>query len=179
MNSILVSAATLAELGGDFSSMLCNIICVIWYVIAGIASLVLLVSGVEYLAGDISQRNEAKINIVYAIAGLVVIVIAPYLANYLTGGLGILPFTCDCLPTPPYGVSCPECYVGSCNCTTNCDLGTLEIYYSDGCGGPPDNDPAFSGGKVEWPPPHEGTYHVRVYCDDGKRTDCAEVKVVS
>ena len=97
---MLVSAATLAEVGSGFSFITCNIICVIWYIIAGFAALIIVVSGVEFITAETyEKRNEAKINIIYAVIGIIIVVIAPYTANYLTGGLGILPFSCGCLPT--------------------------------------------------------------------------------
>lgn len=99
MVNSLVAAATLAEVGAEFRNIICNIICIIWYVIGAIAALALLILGVKYMSVEsLEERENVRRNIIYVIIGLIIVIIAPFAANYLADALGILPLSCDCFP---------------------------------------------------------------------------------
>jgi hypothetical protein len=171
--------ATLADLANDFFTILCNIICVIWFIIGAIAALVLIIAGSRYMASENPlERNKAKKMGVFAIIGLVIVLVSPYTANYLTGSLGILPFKCWCISEHPiptkYKLSCSECWIGSCNCTSNCNLGFVEIYFGK-CKGAPIHDTSLAGGKATWSPSRGGIFHLKVICADGGKSDCVSV----
>ena len=79
----------------------CILYSLILYSSAGIAALLIMLAGVEHMTSedDNAKRNRAKTRIIYALAGLVLVILACPLVDYIVTNTKILPFqrTCDCL----------------------------------------------------------------------------------
>ncbi len=97
--------------------------------------------------------------------------------NKITGGIILLM-----LMGTAHGItiSCPECYVGNCRCTSDCPhgAGSLDVFETR-CEGSPLYGFTISSSEVKWSPPKEGTYYLKVLCDEGGKSDCVSVKVKS
>ncbi|MBN2251264.1 MAG: TrbC/VirB2 family protein [Candidatus Altiarchaeota archaeon] len=75
------------------NEVLCTVINVILYVSAGLTSLVLILSGVKYMTAEYPQETcGAKRRIVYAILGLIVIILACPVIDYVVANTRISPF---------------------------------------------------------------------------------------
>jgi C1A family cysteine protease len=74
---------------------------IIMYTSSGIAALVIILAGMEHMTSgnDPAKTDRAKTRIMYAIAGMIIIIIACPLVDYLVTNTKILPFqrACDCL----------------------------------------------------------------------------------
>ncbi len=75
-------------------------------------------------------------------------------------------------------LSCSECYVGDCECNTDCDLGHLTVYTGTTCSiANVYVDWEFSEGTVDWNPQEEGTYKAKIFCDSGEISGCLTISV--
>jgi hypothetical protein len=80
--------------------------------------------------------------------------------------------------TSGISISC-DCRQKSCQCTSDCSDGWLNIY-EKGCQGSPSYELPLSQGKSEWLPPHGGEYYeyyLRVLCDNQEKSNCQLLKV--
>lgn len=76
-----------------------SLFCLIWYLIAALAALLILWSGIKYLTSeDFEGRNKAKNRLIQVIVGLIVVLIACPLINFLVKGTQVEEFSCVCLP---------------------------------------------------------------------------------
>ncbi|MBN2250783.1 MAG: TrbC/VirB2 family protein [Candidatus Altiarchaeota archaeon] len=86
------------EVAGSFSGFICNVICFLYISISGIAAIVLIYSGLQYLGAEGSaDRTASKNRIIYAFSGLAFFLVAVPFANYITGGM-VAPLNCGCIP---------------------------------------------------------------------------------
>ena len=73
----------------------------ILYCSAGIAALLIMLAGFEYMSseGDAVKRDRAKTRVIYAVAGLILVILACPFVDYLVMNTKILPFqrACDCM----------------------------------------------------------------------------------
>jgi len=74
-------------------------------------------------------------------------------------------------------ISCPSCQLNNCQCSiTNCSSGSATIYNKANC----QNYPIqylFSNETLVWSPTQYITYSMKVLCDDGNISDCANVTI--
>ena len=91
------SAQTNAEIIVErVNEVICLLLNVIWWIIGLLATLALIVYGMEYMATeDVEKRNEIKSRIVHVVIGLVVVIVAMPFVNYLIENTEIVPFECD------------------------------------------------------------------------------------
>lgn len=82
----------------------CMIVCLVLFLSGVIVTLVLILSGVKFMAAEgPGDRDEAKKRVIYAAVGLIFVLIAIPLVNYLTEEF--LPsFECDCTSVGGGGV---------------------------------------------------------------------------
>jgi hypothetical protein len=99
----------------------CTIITLITLVTAGIAALVIILAGVRYMTSeDPDEAGRSKTRIVYAIVGMILVLLACPMIDYLVTGTNITPFSESC-----------KCIVGGGGNTSttipgsNCTDGTL------------------------------------------------------
>ena len=82
------------------NEVVCSLLTIIWYIAAAITALIIILGGMKYMSSDDPREtNKAKNIVVYAITGLILIIIACPLINYLIVNTGITPFedSCPCL----------------------------------------------------------------------------------
>ncbi len=83
------------------NTFLCNIVLVLWGITAGIATLVITLAGIKWMGSedDLAARREAKITIVHAIIGLIIVLIALTIVNWIFAGAGTMSvFQFNCAP---------------------------------------------------------------------------------
>ena len=85
--------------------MVCTLLTIIWYIAAAITALVIIFAGMKYVTSDDPREvNKAKDMVAYAITGLILVIIACPLVDYLIENTDITPFeeSCQCpgLPAP-------------------------------------------------------------------------------
>jgi len=83
------------------NTFLCNIVLVLWGITAGITTLVITLAGIKWMGSedDLAARREAKITIVHAIIGLIIVLIALTIVNWVFAGAGPMSvFTFNCAP---------------------------------------------------------------------------------
>lgn len=88
--------------------MVCTLLTIIWYIAAAITALVIVFAGMKYITSDDPREvNKAKNMVVYAIIGLILVIIACPLVDYLIENTDITPFeeSCPCLIGIPPGVT--------------------------------------------------------------------------
>lgn len=79
--------------------IICNILCLILFISAGIAAVIIILAGLKYISSESSKQvNEAKRRILYAIVAMIFILIATPFVNYLVEPFTPMPenFTCWC-----------------------------------------------------------------------------------
>ncbi|MEA3254216.1 MAG: hypothetical protein U9Q22_00085 [Candidatus Altiarchaeota archaeon] len=82
------------------NDVVCSLLMIIWYIAAAITALIIILGGMRYMGSDDPREtNKAKNIVVYAITGLILIIIACPLINYLIVNTDITPFedSCPCL----------------------------------------------------------------------------------
>ena len=90
------------EAGWRIDALTKLFLCAAWGIVAGVLSLVVIVSGVRYLAEkDLEDRVRARKTVINAFIGLLVIAAACPFVNYLVHGTDVAEFKCDCIPLPP------------------------------------------------------------------------------
>ncbi|MEA3254743.1 MAG: pilin [Candidatus Altiarchaeota archaeon] len=99
--SCVVHSQDVISKGGEvrwsFDNFVCGVFCIIWFVIAAVAALMIVYSGIKYLTSESGlERDKIKTRLKYAVAGLIIVIIAVPAANYLTSDM-IAPFNCDCV----------------------------------------------------------------------------------
>ncbi|OYT42162.1 MAG: hypothetical protein B6U86_00845 [Candidatus Altiarchaeales archaeon ex4484_43] len=83
------------------NTFLCQIVLVLWGITAGIVTLVITLAGIKWMGSedDLAARREAKITIVHAIIGLIIVLIALTIVNWVFAGAGPMSvFTFNCAP---------------------------------------------------------------------------------
>ena len=83
------------------NTTLCNIVLFLWALTAGITTLVIVLAGIKWMGSmeDINARREAKITIVHAIIGLIIVLIALTIVNWIFAGAGTMSvFQFKCAP---------------------------------------------------------------------------------
>jgi hypothetical protein len=79
----------------------CILYSLIMYTSAGIAALLIMLAGLEHMTSedDNAKRNRAKTRVIYALAGLILVILACPIVDYIVTNTKILPFqrACDCL----------------------------------------------------------------------------------
>ncbi|MCK4491146.1 MAG: hypothetical protein KAU03_00880, partial [Candidatus Altiarchaeales archaeon] len=89
-----------------------------------------ILSGITYLTTeDTRERRNAKSRILKVFVGLVVVLAACPIINYLSHGTRIEEFRCDCPPTPPPRT----CYESYPECDGYCPTGYECIQEQDSC----------------------------------------------
>lgn len=85
------------EFRESFDGFVCGIFCIIWFVIGAVTALIIVCLGAKYITTENdAERGEIKSRLMYAVAGLTIIVVAVPAANYLTGGM-MAPLNCVCI----------------------------------------------------------------------------------
>ena len=80
-----------------FENISCRTICLIEYITAFIASLIMVVAGIRYMtSNDPRARKSLRSWMINALIGLLFIALAVPVLNYLTDG-AISPLNCDCM----------------------------------------------------------------------------------
>ena len=83
------------------NTFLCQIVLILWSITAGIATLVITLAGIKWMGSedDLAARREAKITIIHAIIGLIIVLIALTIVNWVFAGAGPMSvFTFNCAP---------------------------------------------------------------------------------
>lgn len=89
------------EVREAFGNFVCNIFCIIWFIIGAVAALIIIWSGAKYMITENAlEKEELKGRLKYAVLGLIIVIVAIPAANYLTSGM-MAPFNCDCIPREP------------------------------------------------------------------------------
>ena len=94
-------SAIVAQEETTVNTFLCNIVLVLWGITAGIATLVITLAGIKWMGSedDLAARREAKITIVHAIIGLIIVLIALTIVNWIFAGAGTMSvFQFNCAP---------------------------------------------------------------------------------
>lgn len=75
--------------GGELTTRITNIINALFFIIGALAVIVLLYGAVRYITstGDSARIAAAKNTIIYAIAGLVIAILAPAIVGFVIGSL--------------------------------------------------------------------------------------------
>lgn len=77
-------------------------------------------------------------------------------------------------------VGCDSCYVNNCNCSVNCNYGTISVFTSAGCGGAERANAQISDGSAIFFPVQPGQYFVRAECNDNDQASgCMPVYVAA
>ncbi|MEA3254710.1 MAG: pilin [Candidatus Altiarchaeota archaeon] len=82
------------------NKVVCDLLTIIWYIAGGITALIIIFAGMKYMASDDPQEiNKAKSMVAYAVVGLILVIIACPLVNYLVVNTNVTPFedSCRCL----------------------------------------------------------------------------------
>jgi len=79
----------------------CILYSIILYSSSAIAAVLIILAGMEYLSSgdDPGKRDHARNRIIYSLAGLVLVILACPIIDYMVTNTEILPFqrSCDCL----------------------------------------------------------------------------------
>lgn len=88
------------------NDIVCFLLDTIWLIIGLLATLALIVYGIEYMTTeDIERRNDIRGRISHIFIGLIIVLVALPVINYLIDNTNILPFECDdegWVPPPQY-----------------------------------------------------------------------------
>lgn len=106
--SLLLSGVVSAQLNLDWVAEIIKtrvgdvtllILCAIWYLMALITTLIMIIAGVKCLtSGDTAGRNMAIRRVIYSVIGLIIIIVACPVVNYLVHGTQVEEFRCECIP---------------------------------------------------------------------------------
>ena len=104
---LILLAATEAkgpeEVKAEWNQVICIVLRLIQFVAAGIAALVIILGGVKFMTSEnLEERSGAKKMLIQAVSGLIILIIAVQLVNYLVTGSGVERFSlsaCDYAPT--------------------------------------------------------------------------------
>jgi hypothetical protein len=153
-----ISNDPLKDIMQRINDVVCLFFTAITYLASSIAALIIIYAGMKYmLSGDGDTASNAKNMIIYAVVGLVLVVLACPIVDYLVIGTKIVPFekTCDCglggfVSSPPGTTTTtvvPSCVdgtpAGQCSATPayigyKCVLGTSSyvLVLDSSCGTP-------------------------------------------
>jgi hypothetical protein len=95
-----ISTDPLGDIMNRINDVACIFITLTTYVASGISAIIIIYAGIKYLTSqDAEQTTNAKNMIIYAIAGLAVILLACPIVDYLVIGTKIVPFEqkCNCI----------------------------------------------------------------------------------
>ncbi|MEA3254212.1 MAG: pilin, partial [Candidatus Altiarchaeota archaeon] len=91
------------EVKAEWNQIICIVLRLIQFVAAGIAALVIILAGVKFMASEnLEERGDAKRMLIQVVFGLIIIIIAVQLVNYLVTGSRVERFSlsaCDYAPT--------------------------------------------------------------------------------
>lgn len=73
-------------------------------------------------------------------------------------------------------ISCRDCDVKDCKCSTDCSSGFM-IVYLEKCQGTPKYEVSIISGAVNWQPTIRGMYYTKLLCDNGEKSDCETIIV--
>ena len=149
--SHLVSAQTPGEiLGAKWSWVLCNILCVIFFIAAAVSAVVIAFAGLKYLTAESSeQRNDAKRRISFAILGLFIVMLSILFVNYLVSvSKEVKTFSCICTTLWSNSSVAPYSNLSS-------SLTVEIIYPGDGSEFEEDTDVQFLGYVYQGAPSYE------------------------
>ena len=89
------------EIMDRVNDVVCSVLTIFVYISSGLAALMIIFAGVKYLTSgdDPEARSGAKTMIIYALCGLVAVLLACPVVDYLVTGTGITPFSksCNCV----------------------------------------------------------------------------------
>lgn len=74
-------------------------------------------------------------------------------------------------------LSCSSCYVGNCECTTDCPSGYIDIFEGSNCEGTSELGFSFSENSIIWEPDEEKTYKAKIRCDNAEFSSCLSILV--
>ncbi len=100
--SLIASAALVDDVITRINDVICIFLCIIWYVFAALATVILILTGIKYMSSESpDERDESRKRIFNAVAGLIILVIAVPLVNYLIQNTNITEFKgCNCVFPP-------------------------------------------------------------------------------
>lgn len=75
-------------------------------------------------------------------------------------------------------ISCDDCLLNDCKCSSDCQNGFLDIYEKE-CMGVPKYELTILDGNAIWYPNKEGIYYSKILCDNGKISGCEIIEVPS
>ena len=83
------AGAICASQGDSLKKLMGNIVNILIYISGSIAVIVIIIGGIKYVTsgGDSGQMSNAKDTILYAVIGLVVIVMAYAIVNFVLGAI--------------------------------------------------------------------------------------------
>ncbi len=92
-----VSADSVSEV---VNKVICRIVKVLYAVAAGVALIIIVLAGIKWIASgdDPGARKSAKESVIHAILGLLIIMLAAVLVNWVVGGGTVIinPFSTTC-----------------------------------------------------------------------------------
>lgn len=94
-----ISNDPLKDIMQRINGVVCLSFTLVSYLASSIAALVIIYAGIKYMtSGDADTASNARNMVIYAVAGLVLVLLACPLVDYLVIGTKIIPFekTCDC-----------------------------------------------------------------------------------
>jgi hypothetical protein len=95
-----ISTDPLGDIMNRINGVVCILFTLVTYVASGISAIIIIYAGLKYMTSqDAEQTTNAKNMIIYAIAGLALILLACPIVDYLIIGTKIVPFEqkCNCL----------------------------------------------------------------------------------
>ncbi len=97
------------------NDIVCFLLDTIWLIIGLLATLALIVYGIEYMTTeDIEQRNDIRGRISHIFIGVIIVLVALPVINYLIDNTDILPFGCDEGGWVPPLQYCEAVFAASC-----------------------------------------------------------------
>lgn len=97
-----ISTDPLGDIMNRINDVVCIFLTLVTYLASGISALIIIYAGLKYMTSqDAEQTANAKNMIIYAIAGLALILLACPIVDYLIIGTKIVPFEqkCNCFGT--------------------------------------------------------------------------------
>jgi hypothetical protein len=149
-----ISNDPMGDIMNRINDVACIFLTLITYMASGISAIIIIYAGVKYMTSqDAEQTTNAKNMIMYAIAGLALVILACPIVDYLVIGTKIVPFQekCNCFGsigkdpdvTNPPALSCSDgTPAGGCSAIAlgyKCILGStgLVLVLDSSCSSPP------------------------------------------
>ncbi len=110
--SVTVSMAsgvmTVQSAINPINCILCRIINIMWGIVAGIATLVIMLAGLKWMgsAEDPGARAQAKTSIVHALVGLIIVIVSLLVIGWVTAGTKTAIDVVEFIPVVAGGNGC-------------------------------------------------------------------------